>query len=160
MRVPRFTCVSDGYPRRRLLIRSKTLSVVDVLGSHDAPPIFLVPLWKHLDLESNQDLDFRRVPCDPLHHRDVGPTTGFAPACFRLQGGRLSKSSHVGISRSAVIRTLSTRFGIWLLSQENTPVIRAPSSDRARFDYDLSSAFQYTSLINLDQLSILETCSE
>ncbi len=24
------------------------------------------------------------------------PTTGFAPACFRLQGGRLSQSSHVG----------------------------------------------------------------
>ena len=59
-----------------------------------------------------------------------------------------------------MIRTLSTRFGIWFLSQENTPVIRAPSCDRARFDYDLSSAFQYASLINFDQLSILEACSE
>ena len=59
-----------------------------------------------------------------------------------------------------MIRTLSTRFGIWFLSQENTPVIRAPPSDRARFDYDLSSAFQYASLMNLDQLSILEACSE
>ena len=73
---------------------------------------------------------------------------------------RLAKSSHVGISRSAVIRTLSTSFGGWLLSQENTPVIRALSSDRARFNYDLSSAFQYASLINFDQLSILEACSE
>ena len=104
MRVPRFTCVSDGYPRRRLLIRSKKLSVVDVLGSHDAPPIFLVPLWKHLDLESNQDLDFRKVGhrraavvYDPLHHRDVGPTTGFAPASSGLQDRRLAKSSHVGM---------------------------------------------------------------
>ena len=59
-----------------------------------------------------------------------------------------------------MIRTLSTRFGIWFLSQENTPVIRAPSLDGARFDYDLSSAFQYASLINFDQLSILEACSE
>ena len=65
-----------------------------------------------------------------------------------------------------MIRTPSTRTnlqsvpGIWFLSQENTPVTRAPSSDRARFDYDLSSAFQYASLINFDQLSILEACSE
>ena len=59
-----------------------------------------------------------------------------------------------------MIRTLSTRFGIWFLSQENTPPIRVPSHDEARFDYDLSSAFQYASLINLDQLSILEACSE
>ena len=79
---------------------------------------------------------------------------------IRLQNRRLAKSSHVAISRSAVIRTLSTRFGIWFLSQENTPVIRAPSCDRARSDYDLSSAFQYASLINFDQLSILEACSE
>ena len=65
-----------------------------------------------------------------------------------------------------MIRTLSTRTnlrsvpGIWFLSQENTPVIRARPSDRTRFDYDLSSAFQYASLINFDQLSILEACSE
>jgi hypothetical protein len=157
-----------------VLVGRKKLFAVDVPVIHDAPPIFLVPLWKHLDLESNQDsgtdaqrwslrrVGHRRVAVvyDPLHHRDVGPTTGFAPALSGLQDRRLAKSSHVGISRSAVIRTLSTRFGIWLLSQENTPVIRAPSSDRARFDYDLSSTFQYASLINFDQLSILEACSE
>ena len=67
---------------------------------------------------------------------------------------------HAVLSRSAVIRTPSTRFGIWFLSQETTPAIRAPSSDRARFDYDFSLAFQYASLINFDQLSILEACSE
>ncbi len=59
-----------------------------------------------------------------------------------------------------MIRTLSASFGGWLLSQENTPVIRARPCDRARFDYDLSSTFQYASLINFDQLSILEACSE
>ncbi len=33
------------------------------------------------DLESNQNLDFRRVPCGPLHHQgSKGPTAGFAPA--------------------------------------------------------------------------------
>ncbi len=26
---------------------------------------------QYLDLESNQDLDFRRVPCGPLHYRDT-----------------------------------------------------------------------------------------
>ena len=56
-----------------------------------------VSLRKHPDLESNQDLDFRRVPCVPLHHRDVGPTTGFAPASSGLQDRRLAKSSHVGM---------------------------------------------------------------
>ncbi len=59
-----------------------------------------------------------------------------------------------------MIGTLSTSFGGWLLSQENTPVIRVQPCDRARFGYALSSAFQYASLINLDQLSILEACSE
>ena len=62
------------------------------------------------------------------------------------------------LSRSAVIRTLWTSFGGWLLSQENTPVDRARPRSRARFDYDLSSASQYASLINFDQLSILEAC--
>ena len=55
---------------------------------------------KYLDLESNQDLDFRRVLCDPLHHRDMGPTTGFAPASSGLQDRRLSRSSHVGKARA------------------------------------------------------------
>ncbi len=53
------------------------------------------------DLESNQDLDLRRVQCDPLHHRDVTePTTGFAPASSGLRDRRLSQSSHVGIVRN------------------------------------------------------------
>ena len=28
-------------------------------------------LFQYPDLESNQDLDLRRVRCDPLHHRDI-----------------------------------------------------------------------------------------
>jgi hypothetical protein len=63
-------------------------------------------------------------------------------------------------SRSAVIRTLSTSFGGWLLSQENTPVSRARSNDGARYGYFSSSVVQYTSLMNFDQLSILDACSE
>ena len=51
------------------------------------------------DLESNQNLDFRRVPCGPLHHQGSRePTAGFAPASSGLQDRRLAESSHVGIS--------------------------------------------------------------
>ena len=44
------------------------------------------------DLGSNQDLDLRRVRCDPLHHRDVQSelTTGFAPASSGLQDRHLT----------------------------------------------------------------------
>ena len=90
-----------------------------------------------------------------LHQHDPVYKTGAL-----LSRARSAWGPHAVPSRSAVIRTLSTRFGIWFLSQENTPVSRALSSGGARFDYDLSSAFQYASLINLDQLSILEACSE
>jgi hypothetical protein len=31
---------------------------------------FRTPHFHYPDLESNQDLDLRRVQCDPLHHRD------------------------------------------------------------------------------------------
>ena len=34
----------------------------------------------YLDLESNQNLNFRTVLCGPLHYRDMEPTAGFAPA--------------------------------------------------------------------------------
>ncbi len=37
------------------------------------------------DLESNQDLNFRTVPCGPLHYRDMEPTAGFAPASIGVQ---------------------------------------------------------------------------
>jgi len=53
-------------------------------------------VFQYLDLESNQDLNFRKVPCGPLHYRDMEPTTGFAPASAGLQNRRLSMSSHVG----------------------------------------------------------------
>jgi len=38
------------------------------------------------------------------------------------------------------------------------PKTRAPPNDGARDDYVSSSAFQYASLMNFDQLSILEAC--
>ncbi len=71
----------------------------------------------------------------------------------------IANSSRVGNSRSAVIRTLSTSFGGWHLSQENTPVFAPGRTDGARFGYDSSSTFQYASLMNFDQLSILVACS-
>ena len=40
---------------------------------------------QYLDLESNQDLNFRTVPCGPLHYRDMEPTAGVAPASIGLQ---------------------------------------------------------------------------
>jgi hypothetical protein len=50
------------------------------------------------------------------------PTTGFAPVSSDLRGRRLSYSSHVGVSRSARIRTLCHGFGGRLLSQEHAPI--------------------------------------
>jgi hypothetical protein len=41
--------------------------------------------FQYLDLESNQDLNFRTVLCGPLHYRDMEPTAGFAPASIGLQ---------------------------------------------------------------------------
>ena len=85
------------------------------------------PCCQYPDLESNQDRNLRRIPCAPLHHRDKtfskpGPTTGFAPASFRLQGGRLSVSSHVGINapgqcyRERLCRRGSTEKGTRLVN--------------------------------------------
>ena len=42
-RYPRLTCVSDGYPRRRLLVRSKKPFVLALGLSHDTPPCLLGP---------------------------------------------------------------------------------------------------------------------
>ena len=53
-------------------VRSATLAGVRSPGR---------PVAQYPDLESNQDLDLRRVQCHPLHHRDnQEPTAGFAPA--------------------------------------------------------------------------------
>ena len=38
-RLPRPTCVSDGYPFRRLLLRSKAPFVVQGIATHDRPPV-------------------------------------------------------------------------------------------------------------------------
>lgn len=101
MRTPRPTCVSDGNPFRRLLIVSKKMAVrrscvwtwdtsirdtdqelaksvlarnrtwSNSFGSCHAIQHTHGPTCQYLDLESNQDLDFRRVPCGPLHYRDT-----------------------------------------------------------------------------------------
>ena len=49
-------------------------------------------MFQYLDLESNQDLNFRTVGhrraavvYGPLHYRDMEPTAGFAPASIGLQ---------------------------------------------------------------------------
>ena len=99
------------------------------------------------DLESNQNLDFRRVPCGPLHHQgSKGPTAGFAPTSSGLQDRRLSVSSHVGNSSSngARIRTPCDSFGGCLLSQEHTAVKAAdlfPEAGSSRY-FSSSSTFQ------------------
>ena len=78
--------VSLTVPRRRIerrLADPKTAVLSGTLAGH---------VLKYPNLESNQDLDLRRVRCDPLHHRDVQPepTTGFAPALSGLQDRRLA----------------------------------------------------------------------
>lgn len=111
------------------------------------------------DLESNQGLDLRRVQCNPLHHRDQQePTTGFAPACFRLQDGRLSQSSHVGSQHEREDSNPIQR--LW-----RPPALPGARSCKAAETRDLgghchssSSTVQYASLRNLDQLSIRTSC--
>jgi hypothetical protein len=81
------------------------------------------------DLESNQDLDLRRVPCAPLHYRDMEPTTGLAPASSGLQNRRLA----IRPRRQVRLR---------------------PEGRKRSHIYFSSSTFQYASLTNFDQLSI------
>jgi hypothetical protein len=54
----------------------------------------------YLGLDSNQDLDLRRVRCCPLHHRDVqSRRRGSHPHEPRYEGGALLQSCHVGVVR-------------------------------------------------------------
>ncbi len=84
--------------------------------------------------ESNPVWQLRRLPCHPTHSPTMTcfrlhqpePTTGFAPACFRLQDGRLSQSATSAISTSVRIRTPCSGFGDHPLSQEHARV-RPPS---------------------------------
>src|SRR5579872_1335865 len=76
---------------------------------------------KYPDLESNQDLDLRRVQCDPLHYRD------------RLKGRRLDSHQHDPVYKTGTFlsrvtsaksigarsRTLCGCFGDSLLTQEH-----------------------------------------
>lgn len=45
MRTPRWTCVSEGYPLRRLLMVSKGNVFVVVFELHDAPPLVNEITW-------------------------------------------------------------------------------------------------------------------
>jgi hypothetical protein len=47
-RTPRFTCVSDGNPRRRLLIDSKGRVFVEVVNAHGTPPFLTWLKWSLL----------------------------------------------------------------------------------------------------------------
>ena len=51
MRTPRFTCVSDGYPFRRLLIVSKKRSLVEVSIGHGTP-FLSIQLPRHRSVSS------------------------------------------------------------------------------------------------------------
>ena len=126
---------------------------------------------QYLDLESNQDLDLRRVPCDPLHHRDkqsrrLGSHQHEPPSFLENTGktGAFLSSSHVSrSSRSVGSRTLSGGFGDRLLSQEHTPVVSTgPAPARSSYgwhdNYVSSVTFQYASLTNFDQLAIRSAC--
>ena len=84
------------------------------------------------DLESNQDPDLRRVLCDPLHHRDVTCRADdwTCTSIIRFTGPAPCCSSHVGS---------------WA---------PGPQAGSTVFDQDSSFTFQYASLMNFDQLSI------
>ncbi len=89
-----------------------------------------------------------------------GPTTGFAPACFRLQGGRLSQSSHVGSQHEREDSNPIQR--LWRppalpgarSCKAAEPLRKGLGGDR----HSSSSTVQYASLRNLDQLSIRMSC--
>jgi hypothetical protein len=82
------------------------------------------------------------------------PTTGFAPACFRLQGGRLSRFEPRRQFKHE--REDSNPIGqFWRLpalpgARSHMPTSWGLGGGR----HSSSSTFQYASLTNLDQLSI------
>ena len=56
--------------------------------------MFSISTWSRTRTRAPTGMDagwsFRRVLCGPLHHRDMGPTTRFAPASPGLQNRRLA----------------------------------------------------------------------
>ncbi len=109
------------------------------------------------DLDLNQGLDLRRVQCNPLHHRDKEPTTGFAPASAGLQDRRLSQSSHVGNQeRARGFEPCATVLEAVCSPRSTLASVRGPAAvaNGGAIAYFSSSTFQYASLTNFDQLSI------
>ena len=108
-------CPPVLWPRQRPLPIETLRSVILCPPQQHYPTgLHELPVLSHQRLRGklNQGLNLRRVQCNLLQARmsadrwgrmkdirgshEAGPTTGFAPAWFRLQGGRLSQSSHVG----------------------------------------------------------------
>ena len=65
MRTPRLTLVSEGNPRRRLLIGVKRGLFFNVFVTHDAPPFH--ETCKCSRQESNLVYELRGLACDPAH---------------------------------------------------------------------------------------------
>ena len=121
------------------------------------------------DLDSNQDLNLRRVRCDPLHHRDARQSRRpdsrrHGAPCYRITGktgaflsrATSAKARAQGVEpRGAALETAC--------SPRSTLVCRRPRLDPSaplgsspcQRSYSVSSVtFQYASLTNFDQLAI------
>lgn len=81
------------------------------------------------DLDSNQDLDLRRVQCDPLQHREMMISElGFRISDLENNSSSNSEirnpNSQILFSTGARSRTLCGCFGDSLLSREHTGLIK------------------------------------
>ena len=105
---------------------------------------------KCLDQDLNLDLDLRRVPCDPLHHRDISTSARSRTPCDGF-GDRLLSQEHARVSAPG----LSTGGNSVLITLR---VMLLPHAEREEYElrnnYSRSVTFQYASLMNFDQLSI------
>ena len=70
-------------------------------------------VFQHLDLGSNQDLDFRRVPCGPLHHRDSKSRRldSHQHEPLYKSGAFLSRATSACLGADAVTRHPASPFG-------------------------------------------------
>ena len=110
------------------------------------------------DLESNQDLDLRRVRCDPLHHRDKFTRADdwictsiirfTRPPPFSVEPRRQKHECEESNPVRRLWRPLA------LPGAHSCKGPRTVHRGRWRNDYSSSVTFQYASLMNFDQLSI------
>lgn len=110
------------------------------------------------DLESNQDLDLRRVQCDPLHHRDIRADDWICtsinrftgPAPFSIEPRRHVAYKHEREDSNPVWR-LWRPLALPGAHSCEAQELSLPSLIDNHFSSD---TFQYASLTNFDQLSI------